>query len=295
MDLKVILYPVLILAVMGAAFGILLSVASKVFAVHVDDKVIAIRSALPGANCGACGFPGCDGLAQAIADGRADISSCSIGGELVANKLAEILGKDSVEFEKQVATVLCQGDCNTAKNKYTYQGLEDCRLISDFQNGSKTCQYGCVGGGSCVGVCEYDAIHIVDSIAIVDKDKCVACMKCINICPKNIIKAVPYSAKTVVKCISQDLGKNVKLSCSKGCIGCKICEKNCPKEAIHVENNFAEIDYDKCINCGICVSKCPTSAIYCEYPEKVEKIKQRQKELAEKKKRERLEKVESQQ
>lgn len=286
-----IILPIVILAVIGAIFGVVLSIASKVFAVEVDEKVLAVRDALPGANCGACGFPGCDGLADAIANGEAPVNACAIGGKPVADNIADILGVNSADVERQVAHVLCAGTCEKAKNKYDYHGLIDCRLISDYQKGSKSCNYGCLGGGTCVSVCEFDAIHIVDGIAVVDKEKCVSCKKCIEICPKNLIELVPYNSKTVVNCSSKDTGKVVKTNCEVGCIGCKLCEKNCPKDAIHVEKGLAKIDYTKCINCGICVSKCPTGAIFCEYPERVEKMKQKQKELAEKKKQEALKKA----
>ena len=290
MDFNVIITPVLILAIIGGAFGVILSIASRVFAVYVDPKVIEVREALPGANCGACGFPGCDGLANAIACGKAPVGACPIGGAATAEVIADIMGVNAGNMERYVANVLCQGTCNRAKDKYEYHGLVDCRLISDFQKGSKSCTFGCVGGGSCVSVCEYDSIHVIDGIALVDKEKCVACKKCIEICPKNIIDLIPYKAKTVVKCNSNDLGKVVRFNCNIGCISCKLCEKNCPKDAIHVENNLAKIDYEKCINCGICVSKCPAGAIFCEYPERVEKMKERQKMLDEKKKQELLEK-----
>ncbi len=293
MEINQIIYPVLILAAIGAAFGVLLSIASSAFAVEVDERVVKVRQALPGANCGACGYPGCDGLAQAIADGKAPVEACVIGGSEVAKEIAALLGTNALDVERIVANVQCQGTCDKAKDKYNYEGLQDCRLISDFQKGSKSCTYGCVGGGTCVSVCEYDAIHVVDGVAVVDKKKCVACKKCVAICPKGIISMVPYKAQTVVECFSKDPGKIVRANCSVGCIACGICEKNCPKDAIHVKDNLAQIDYDKCINCGICVSKCPTGAIYCEYPEKVEKIKQRQKEMAEKKKLEKIKQQET--
>ena len=199
------------------------------------------------------------------------------------------MGVNAGNVDRNVAVVHCQGDCNKAKNKYDYNDLVDCRLIADYQQGAKACNFGCCGGGTCVSVCEFDAIHMVNGVAVVDKEKCVACMKCINICPKKIISLRPYKSKTVVECKSLDSGKVVRTNCSIGCIGCGICEKNCPKDAIHVENNLASIDYDKCINCGICVSKCPTGAIYCEYPERVEKMKQKEKEKKEKERQAKLE------
>lgn len=263
----------LLLGVMGGLFGIMLAIASKVFAVEMDPKVVDILDALPGANCGACGFPGCEGLANAIAAGNAPVNGCAIGGQDVADNVADIMGVNAGNISREVAVVKCQGDCDKAVNKYDYHGIQDCRLISDISLGSKGCSFGCVGGGSCVAVCEFDAIHLVNGIAVVDKEKCVACKKCIITCPKNIIELMPYESQTVVKCNSTDPGKIVRVNCSVGCIGCKICEKSCPKDAIHVENNLAKIDYEKCINCGICASKCPTNAIFVEYKERVEKMK----------------------
>ncbi|WP_308533646.1 RnfABCDGE type electron transport complex subunit B [uncultured Peptoniphilus sp.] len=287
MDIKSILFPVLFLGITGTLFGVILSVASKIFYVKTDPKVIAVRNALPGANCGACGFPGCDGMADAICTGSAPVNGCVIGGSETAEKVAEIMGFNAENVERNVAVVLCQGTCGKAKNKYDYHDLVDCRLISDFQKGQKACQFGCCGGGTCVSVCEFDAIHMVDGVAKVDKEKCVACKKCIDICPKQIIKLRPYKSKTVVKCMSMDVGKVVRNNCTIGCIACKMCEKNCPKDAIHVIDNLARIDYDKCINCGMCVSVCPTGAIDCEYKERVAKMKER---AAEKKKKEAEEK-----
>lgn len=264
-----IINPIIVLGSLGLIFGVLLSVASNVFAVEIDPKVEAIRSALPGANCGACGFPGCDGLANAIPEGRAAISACPVGGKAVADAIAEIMGVNAANLERQVATVLCQGDCDKAKEKFIYEGIADCRAANIVQGGSKACSFGCLGCGTCKDVCDFGAIEIIDGIAVIDKDKCTSCMKCIEICPKSIIELVPYDNEYIVKCKSTDKGKDVRGKCAVGCIGCQICVKNCPEEAFTFENNLAKINYEKCINCGICADKCPTKAIY---PGLVEKI-----------------------
>ncbi len=256
------IYPIIVLGGLGFLFAVLLSIASDVFAVEIDPKEEAVLAALPGANCGACGYPGCGGLAKAIANGEAPINACSVGGAESAEKIAEIMGGDAGDMEKQVAVVLCQGDCEKASNKYIFQGINDCRTQSYVQGGSKACSYGCLGCGTCKDVCEFGAIEIIDGIAVIDKEKCVSCGKCIEACPKNLIEFVPYSQEYIVKCKSQDKGKEVRSYCSTGCIGCQLCVKNCPKEAITFENNLAKIDYDKCINCSICAGKCPTKAIF---------------------------------
>ncbi len=257
-----IVYPVIVLGGLGLLFGIGLSLASKAFSVERDPRIDEVRKALPGANCGACGYPGCDGLASAIVAGEAPVDACNVGGAPVAEKIADIMGVNVTESVRYVATVLCQGDCNKAKEKYIYDGIMDCRAQNMLAGGSKSCSYGCLGYGTCKDVCEFDAIQIIDGIAVIDKDKCTACKRCISVCPKGIIELIPYEQEVIIKCKSRDPGKIVRNNCNIGCIGCGICAKNCPQEAIELENNLAKIDYEKCVNCGICAEKCPTKAIY---------------------------------
>ena len=249
--------------IVGILIGVLLGIASEVFKVEVDEKEIQVREALPGNNCGACGYPGCDGLAKAIASGEAKVNQCPVGGQPVAAKIAVIMGVDDVgASEKKVAFVKCKGNCNYTKKLYTYSGLYDCNGAMVVPGaGGKSCEYGCMGYGSCVKACEFDSIHIVDGIALVDKEKCVACGKCVSACPKKLIDMVPYKAKTLVQCNSQDKGKTVKDKCSVGCIGCTMCVKQCQDDAIHMVGNVALVDYSKCIECGRCAMKCPTKVI----------------------------------
>lgn len=241
----------------GLLIGLLLGVAGKKFAVEVDEREIAVRAELPGNNCGGCGFPGCDGLAAAIAAGTAPVNGCPVGGPDVAKKIGAIMGQEVEEGVRKVAFVKCGGDCTRAKEKFIYDGIEDCSLMNLIPGGgSKACQYGCLGYGSCVKACSFGAISIVDGIAVVDKDKCKACGKCTAVCPRKLIEMIPYDQTVKVHCSSQDKGKAVIDACAIGCIGCKKCEKNCPAGAITVENNVAHIDYEKCTNCGKCKEMC---------------------------------------
>lgn len=270
------LIPIASLGIVGGIFGLALTFASKVFHVDEDPRITEVEDALPGANCGACGYPGCSGLANAIVEGSAPVNACPVGGQPTADAVADIMGVDAAEVEKEVAVVLCQGDCDKAKTKFDFVGVSDCRVMNDYYEGNKECSHGCLGGGTCQEVCEYDAISMVNGIAVIDKDKCTACNRCIEVCPKNVIDMVPYSAETIVKCNSTDPGKKVRQSCDIGCIGCMMCVKNCPTETIEFENKLAKIDYSGCINCGICYEKCPTNAITAEYKErqKAKKAKQ---------------------
>ena len=260
MNITGILIACLVVGGAGIVIGVLLGIAGKKFAVEVDEKAVAIREALPGSNCGGCGYAGCDALAQAIADGTAPANSCPVGGAAVAAKMAEILGVE-VETVRKTAFIKCAGDCEKAGNKYEYTGNMSCKEASYVSGGPKQCQYGCMGYGDCLRACEYGAISVENGIAVVDREKCVACGKCVMACPKGLIELVPYEAKHLVQCSSHDKGKDVKAKCDNGCIGCTLCTKQCEFDAIHMENNVAVIDYEKCTNCGACAAKCPAKVI----------------------------------
>lgn len=260
MNMQNVIAAVAVLFVMGVVFAILLGVAAKVFAVEVDERVPLVRECLPGANCGGCGYPGCDGLAAAIVEGTAPVNGCPVGGAAAAEKIAEVMGVTVSDAERQVAHVHCGGGCN-ALDKAKYEGLQDCTAAMRVAGGPKACAFGCMGLGSCVKACAFDAIHIVDGVAKVDTEKCVACGQCVSACPKKLIDLAPESKKTHVNCMSRDKGPDVTKVCSVGCIGCKMCEKTCKFDAIHVENNVAKIDYDKCKNCKMCAKVCPKGCI----------------------------------
>ena len=270
MDVTSIIRAAASLGSMGLVFGAGLAFASQKFAVEIDPKAVEVRDALPGANCGGCGFPGCDGFANAVAAGAAPVNGCPVGGADLTVKLAEIMGVVAEQGEKKVARVLCNGG-NNCKDRFLYDGIKDCNAQNALAGGSKACTFGCLGDGTCVEVCPFDAIIINDNgIAEVLPEKCTACGKCIEACPKKIIDYVPYAQLTIVDCKNTEIGGHVKQNCSKACIGCKICEKNCPFDAIHVVGNIAKIDYDKCTNCMICVEKCPTKAIYGDLDKRVQ-------------------------
>ena len=246
----------------GLFIGIFLGLADKKLTVKVDEKEEAILGVLPGNNCGGCGYPGCSGLAAAIAKGEAPVDQCPVGGAPVAAKIGAIMGQEVKETARQVAFVKCAGTCEKAGHDYEYTGVEDCAAMAFIPGGgAKSCSYGCLGFGNCVKACPFDAIHVVDGIAKVDKEVCKACGKCIAACPKHLIELIPYEQKTFVRCNSNAKGKVQLAICQAGCIGCRICEKNCEAGAITVTNFLAHIDADKCTECGVCVEKCPRKII----------------------------------
>lgn len=258
-----IIFSIVLLAVLGVLIGILLGVASKFFAVETDERVVKVRECLPGNNCGGCGYPGCDGLAEAIVAGDAPVNGCPVGGAPVAGKIGEILGVDAGESVRKVAYVKCAGTCDVASNKYNYVGEMDCRrAVMVPGRGDKACAHGCLGLGSCVAACQFDALSIKDGIAHVDREKCVACGKCAETCPNNVISLIPYDSAYAVQCNSKDKGKDVMSVCKAGCIGCGLCVKQCEFGAVTVENNIAVIDAEKCQGCGKCAEKCPKKIIH---------------------------------
>ena len=257
-----ILYSILVLGILGAIFGALLAFASKIFHVETDPRQDAVREALAGANCGGCGYPGCDGYAAAVVRGEAPCNKCVAGGAAVAEKVSEIMGVSADAADKMVAFVPCSGSRDNAEARFNYTGPEDCRAAMLFGGkSSKLCTFACIGLGNCARACQFDAMHVVNGIAHVDRSKCVGCGACVDTCPKNIVKLIPDSLRIHPACSSHDKGGVVMKVCTAGCIGCMKCQRECPAGAIVVKDALAEVDPEKCIGCGKCAEVCPRHII----------------------------------
>jgi Na+-translocating ferredoxin:NAD+ oxidoreductase RNF subunit RnfB len=200
-------------------------------------------------------------MAAAIAKGEAPVNGCPVGGDPVAAKIAAVMGVESEATEKKVAFVKCSGDCEKASLKSNYVGIHDCASALSSGINPWSCDYGCLGFGTCAAACPFDAITVVDGVACIDRNKCKACGKCVSACPKHLIELLPDKSEYAVSCSNKDRGPQVKKVCSAGCIGCKLCMKQCENEAITVDSNVAHIDYEKCISCGKCAEKCPAKVI----------------------------------
>lgn len=254
---------VISLAVLGLLFGGLLAFASQKFAVETDPRVERVRELLAGANCGACGYAGCDQFAEEVVAGRAPLTGCTPGGAKVAAEIAALLGLEAPEETvRMTAQLKCVGDCNVAKKRHDYLGVQDCKAALMYGGGSKACAYGCLGYGNCVRGCPVEAITMGENgLPVIDTDLCIACGLCARECPRGLIDIVNARGIHHVRCKSQEKGKQVRAVCDRGCIACRLCVKNCPVEAIHMDNNVAVIDSSICTNCGTCVEVCPQKAI----------------------------------
>lgn len=256
--------PILIFVGLGLLAGVLLSIASALFVVKTDEKAEKVRAALPGINCGACGYAGCDAYAKKVAHGGAKTNLCVPGGDAVAKEISEILGVEYEDVEEQMAFVRCNGKPDATSDRYEYAGTKTCEACNTFYSGKGLCDYGCLGFGDCVSECKYDAIHVIDGVAVVDRELCVGCGMCAKKCPKGLIEIVPLTTKVHVACANCENGRETRKVCANGCIACRKCEKTCPHDAIHVDDNLARIDYTKCTSCGACVEVCPVGCIHGE-------------------------------
>jgi Na+-translocating ferredoxin:NAD+ oxidoreductase RNF subunit RnfB len=256
-----ILYPIIALGSLGVLFGIGLSLAAKKFCVSSDPRIDKIQNNLPGANCGACGMGGCSGLAEALTEGKCSVDKCTVAEEESKVKISQILGVEFKKSARRIVTLHCAGGAKV-RDRFVYNGIEDCVAANLVLGGQKSCVYGCLGFGTCARICPFGAITMSkEGLPIIDKDKCKACGKCIEICPKKLFSLVPETHNVFVACISHDTGKDTKSVCPVGCIACKLCEKACKFDAIHVIDNIAVIDYNKCTFCGACVKVCPMKTI----------------------------------
>ncbi len=256
-----ILIAFLVILAVALTAGILLLIFSHFFAVEKNEVEKAVRDCLPGINCGACGYKGCDDYAAALAEGGVKPNLCIPGAEKVAGEISAILGVENEKIEDVVAFVACNGHCGATSPVAQYEGVQTCRAASMLYGGTNSCRFGCLGLGDCAYVCPANAICLADGIAHVDTSRCLGCGLCMHTCPKHIISMLPQEAGTAVMCSNKQKGADARKACKNACIGCKKCEKNCPNGAITVTDNLAVIDYTKCTNCGLCISQCPTGCL----------------------------------
>lgn len=251
------------LVVLGIALvaGILLLIFSRLFFVEKNPLEKNIRECLPGVNCGACGFKGCDDYAAALAEGGAKPNLCIPGDQKVADEICALLGVEAEEIKDVVAFVACNGHCGATKPVAEYDGVKTCRAASMLYGGTNACHYGCLGHGDCAVACPAGAICLEDGIARVITSRCIGCGLCTQQCPKGIISMVPQETVAVVMCSNKQKGADAMKACKNACIGCKKCEKACPEGAIKVMDNLAVIDYNICKHCGACTDVCPTGCL----------------------------------
>ncbi len=252
----------LVMAAIGCGLGLLLFMASRVFAVKTDPRIDAVNAALPSINCGGCGLPGCSGYAEAVVKEGAAVDLCAPGGADVAKAIAEVMGVVVDASDRKVSVLACRGTTEFAKDKFEYFGVEDCRAANLVHGGAKACRFGCLGLGTCVKACPFDALVMgADGIPRVIEELCAACGKCVTACPRDLFALRSEKQNVVVVCASHDPGKIVNKACKVGCIGCRKCEKTCKFDAITVVDGLATIDYEKCKHCAACVKACPRGII----------------------------------
>jgi len=256
-----IIIATVVITVLGLLIGMALVAAGNKFHVEVDPREEQVRANLPGNNCGACGFAGCDAVAAAIASGSAPANACPICSQDALNKISEVMGVEANEVVPMEAYVHCAGTCGHVSQKINYVGIQDCRAAVLSGISIWECDFGCVGLGTCEKACPYDAIKVKDGVAIVNSARCVGCGKCTTVCPKGLISLERKDKKVAVRCSNPNKGTAVKNVCSVGCLGCTICTKKCPTGAIYMNGNTPMINYMKCTGCGTCADVCPRGII----------------------------------
>ncbi|NQU17237.1 MAG: RnfABCDGE type electron transport complex subunit B [Candidatus Saganbacteria bacterium] len=261
--MKTIIISILGLGVIGLVAGLILGYTNQKFYRKVDPRIEEIDEALPGANCGACGYPGCRGFSEAVVAGKADVKGCLLGGEQTTCKISKIMGIEAnKKKEKIVAILKCGGGKEQSPSKFDYQGVQTCQAAQTIGGGFKACTYGCLGLGDCVIVCPVDCIKMDENgLPQVEYEKCIACGKCLKACPRTLFTLLPISTKYHVNCSSKDKGAIARKACKIACIGCGICVKKCPSEAITMKDFLAKINPKKCTKSGKCIKACPTKCI----------------------------------
>ena len=281
---KTILLTVAVITALGLLLALVLYLVAQKFKVEEDPRIDEVEKAMPGANCGGCGFAGCRAFAEsAVKAPNLDNHFCPVGGNEVMAQVAAILGYELKAKAPEVVVVRCNGTCEARPRTSDYDGMASCAVKAALYTGDTGCAFGCLGCGDCAAACQFGALTMdpVTGLPVVDEEKCTACGACVKACPKKIIELRPKGPrgmKVFVSCVNKDKGPVARKVCANACIGCNICAKTCTHEAITVEGNLAYIDASKCKLCRECEAMCPTGAIHgVNFPKTLDKeaIKER--------------------
>ncbi|MGN1215982.1 MAG: RnfABCDGE type electron transport complex subunit B [Candidatus Cryptobacteroides sp.] len=279
---------------LGLLLAVALYLVAQRFKVEEDPRIGQVEKAMPGANCGGCGFAGCHAFAEAAvkASGLDEIF-CPVGGNQTMKQVASILGYEAREKAPMVAVIRCAGTCEARPVVNEYDGVSSCKVKAALYSGDTLCRFGCLGCGDCVAACSFGAIKMDPQTGLpaFDESSCTGCGSCVKACPRGLIELRakgPRGMRVYVSCRNKEKGPSVKKACSAACIGCGICEKTCTHDAVKVVDNVAYIDYSKCKLCRECEAMCPTGAIHAvNFPKPLDKdavkarVQERQKKARE--------------
>ena len=258
-----IITAVAIVGGVGLLFAILIALANHKLKVWEDPRIEVVTGMLPGANCGACGMPGCRAFAEKIVSGEAQPAGCNVANAEGRAAIASYLGVDAGAAVKTVARLLCAGGTHVARLQAEYRGLPSCAAASAVAGGGKGCAWGCLGLADCVRSCTFGAMRMnADGLPVVDIEKCTACGDCVEACPKDLLSIMPLDRSLVVQCRNLIAGDDVLEDCKVACTACGKCVVDGASGLISVASGVAAIDYDLNNLADIhAIERCPTGAI----------------------------------
>ena len=276
--IKIIIWTIAVVTVMGLVLALVLYLVAERFKVEEDPRIDLVEKAMPGANCGGCGFAGCRAFAEsAVKAPNLDSHFCPVGGNDTMKNVAAILGYEVKAKAPEVAVVRCNGTCTARPRVNNYDGYPSCKVKAALYSGDTGCAFGCLGCGDCVAACQFGALSMdpETGLPVVDEEKCTGCGACSKACPKHIIELRPKGPRGMrvfVSCVNRDKGPVAKKACASACIGCGICLRTCTHGAIEFHDNLAYIDASKCKLCRECEAVCPTGAIHgVNFPKPLDK------------------------
>lgn len=258
-----ILDAILVLGGVGLVFGILIAIANAKLAVWEDPRIGVVTAILPGANCGACGLPGCRAFAEQAVAGEIQVAQCSVATDAIRHQIADYLGVAVGSTVKRVARLRCAGGRDVAVQQAEYRGLATCGAAAAVAAGGKGCVWGCLGLADCERSCDFDAIRMSDTgLPVVDPDRCTACGDCVEACPKDLFMLLPLDQPLLVQCRNLLVGDDVLAQCRVACTACGKCVADAAPGLITVEHGVAEINYELAAAAEHrAVERCPTDAI----------------------------------